>query len=42
VQVRPARDGGYRAELSFASPEEALELARRLGARSESPDGNDR
>jgi len=33
VQVRPARDGGYRAELSFATPGEALELARRLRAR---------
>ncbi len=33
VQVRPARDGGYRAELSFATPDEALELARRLRAR---------
>ncbi len=34
VQVRPARDGGYRVELSFATPEEALELARRMGARA--------
>jgi ParB family chromosome partitioning protein len=34
VRVRVAREGGYRAELSFASPEEALELARRLGARA--------
>jgi len=34
VQVKPARDGGYLAELSFATPEEALELARRLGAHS--------
>jgi len=33
VQVRVARDGGYRAELSFATPDEALELARRLRAR---------
>jgi ParB family chromosome partitioning protein len=31
VRVRPARGGGYSAELSFASPAEALELARRLG-----------
>lgn len=31
VRVRVDRDG-YRAELSFASPEEALELAQRLGA----------
>jgi ParB family chromosome partitioning protein len=30
VYVRPARDGRYRAELSFATPEEALALARRL------------
>jgi ParB family transcriptional regulator, chromosome partitioning protein len=30
VRVEPARDGGYHAELSFATPEEALELARRL------------
>jgi ParB family transcriptional regulator, chromosome partitioning protein len=34
VRVRPTRDGGYRAELSFATPEEALELARRLGVRA--------
>ncbi len=32
VRVRPAREGGYRAELLFATPEEALDLARRLGA----------
>jgi ParB family chromosome partitioning protein len=31
VRVRVEKDG-YRAELSFSSPEEALELARRLGA----------
>ncbi len=31
VRVRVEKDG-YRAELSFASPEEALELARRLRA----------
>ena len=30
VQVRPTRAGGYRAELSFSSPLEAMELARRL------------
>jgi ParB family chromosome partitioning protein len=30
VQVKPTRDGGYRAELSFSSPEEAIELARRI------------
>jgi ParB family chromosome partitioning protein len=34
VQVRPTRDGGYRAELSFATPEEAIELARRLRPRA--------
>jgi ParB family chromosome partitioning protein len=33
VNVRPAREGGYRAELSFATPQEALELARRLRPR---------
>ena len=33
VQVKPARDGGYLAELSFATPEEALELAARIGGR---------
>jgi ParB family chromosome partitioning protein len=32
VQVRPTRDGGYRAELSFATPQEALDLARSLRA----------
>jgi ParB family transcriptional regulator, chromosome partitioning protein len=31
VRVEVEKDG-YRAELSFASPEEALELAQRLGA----------
>ena len=30
VRVRPTRSGGYRAELEFAGPEDALELARRL------------
>jgi ParB family chromosome partitioning protein len=30
VQVKPTRAGGYRAELSFASREQAIELARRL------------
>jgi len=34
VQVKPTRDGGYRAELAFATPEEALELARRLRPRA--------
>lgn len=32
VGVRPTPTGGYRAELSFESSEEALDLARRLGA----------
>jgi ParB family transcriptional regulator, chromosome partitioning protein len=30
VQVRPTRDGGYSAQLSFSTPEEALELAGRI------------
>ncbi len=34
VQVKATRDGGYRAELSFATPEEAIELARRLRPRA--------
>jgi ParB family chromosome partitioning protein len=34
VHVRPTRDGGYRAELSFATPEEAIELVRSLRAGS--------
>jgi ParB family transcriptional regulator, chromosome partitioning protein len=34
VQVKPTRDGGYRAEMSFATPEEAIELARRLRPRA--------
>jgi ParB family chromosome partitioning protein len=33
VRVKPTRDGGYRAEMGFATPEEALELARRLRPR---------
>jgi ParB family chromosome partitioning protein len=33
VQVKPTQDGRYRAELSFASPAEALELARRIRPR---------
>jgi ParB family chromosome partitioning protein len=33
VKVRPTR-AGYRAEMAFASPEEALELAERLGPAS--------
>jgi ParB family transcriptional regulator, chromosome partitioning protein len=34
VQVKPARDGGYRAEIRFATPQEALELTRRLRPRA--------
>jgi ParB family chromosome partitioning protein len=34
VRVKPTRDGRYRAELSFASPEEAVELARRIRPRA--------
>ena len=34
VLVKPTRDGGYRAELSFATSEEAIELARRLRPRA--------
>jgi ParB family chromosome partitioning protein len=30
VRVKPTRDGRYSAELSFSTPEEALELARRI------------
>jgi ParB family chromosome partitioning protein len=30
VRVKPARDGGYRAEMSFSTLEEAIELARRI------------
>jgi hypothetical protein len=30
--VKLVRDGGYRAELAFSSPTEALELARRVAA----------
>jgi ParB family transcriptional regulator, chromosome partitioning protein len=33
VRVKPARAGGYRAELSFSTAEEAIELARRLRPR---------
>jgi ParB family transcriptional regulator, chromosome partitioning protein len=33
VQVKPTSDGRYRAELSFASPAEALALARRIRPR---------
>jgi len=34
VLVEAAPDGGYRAELSFATAEEAIELARRLRPRA--------
>ena len=34
LQVKPTRDGGYRVELSFATPDEALALARRLRPRA--------
>jgi len=34
VQVKPTRDGRYSAQLSFATPAEALELARRIGPRA--------
>jgi ParB family chromosome partitioning protein len=34
VQVKPARDGRYTAQLSFASPDEAIELARRIRPRA--------
>jgi ParB family chromosome partitioning protein len=33
VRVRATSAGGYRAELSFSTPEEAMELARRLRPR---------
>jgi hypothetical protein len=33
VRVRPAPGGGYRAEMSFSTPAEAIALARRLRAR---------
>ena len=33
VQVKPAKHGGYRAELSFSGADEALELAARIGGR---------
>lgn len=34
VRVKALREGGYRAELSFATPEEAIELVRRLRPRA--------
>ena len=33
VRVKATRTGGYRAELSFSTPEEAIELARGLRPR---------
>jgi ParB family transcriptional regulator, chromosome partitioning protein len=34
VRVKPARAGGYRAEMSFSTAEEAIELADRLQPRT--------
>jgi len=34
VRVKPVSRGGYRAELSFATPAEAIELARRARRRA--------
>jgi ParB family transcriptional regulator, chromosome partitioning protein len=34
VRVKPTSDGRYSAQLSFASAEEAIELAQRIGIRS--------
>jgi ParB family chromosome partitioning protein len=34
IDVRPAGDGGYRAELSFDTAQEAFEFARRLRPRA--------
>jgi ParB family chromosome partitioning protein len=34
VQVKPTRDGRYRAQLSFSTVEEAIELARSIRPRS--------
>jgi len=34
VRVKPIGDGGYSAQLSFASADEAIELAQRIGIRS--------
>ncbi len=33
IVVKPTRKGGYRAEIGFATPEEALDLAQRLRPR---------
>jgi ParB family chromosome partitioning protein len=34
VLVKPTRDGRYRAEMSFATPQEAVDLARRIRPRA--------
>ena len=34
VHVKVTREGGYRVELSFTTPQEAVELARRLRPRA--------
>jgi ParB family transcriptional regulator, chromosome partitioning protein len=34
VRVKALTDGGYRAEISFATAEDAIELARRLRPRA--------
>jgi ParB family chromosome partitioning protein len=34
VRVKPVAAGGYKAEMTFATPEEALELARRVQPRT--------
>jgi hypothetical protein len=34
VHVKATRGGTYRAQLSFATPEEAMELAARLRPRA--------
>jgi ParB family chromosome partitioning protein len=34
VRVKPVAAGGYRAEMTFSTPEEALELARRVQPRT--------
>ncbi|HUA12042.1 MAG TPA: ParB/RepB/Spo0J family partition protein [Solirubrobacteraceae bacterium] len=34
VRVKPTSDGRYRAELCFATPQEAIELARRVHPRA--------
>jgi ParB family transcriptional regulator, chromosome partitioning protein len=34
VRVKPVGASGYRAEMTFSTPEEALELARRVQPRA--------